>query len=143
MIMNLEPEAMGVFGLSIEEKFTKELRKDFKNVNNDTSKNLYKVYLAAVKQYKKIPENVVDKKLFEEFIYKNSGIDRIIIMKFIDIVRQFILEGKIDIKKINPELNKSKWQYYAFPLLGIIGLIAVSRITSNIRGIATLKRTAI
>lgn len=131
-------EHLGILGMSKEEKIQKALVGTFPNVTNDTVSNLFKLFTAATKQFNYIPSDDLKKTTFVNFMYTNSGIDKNLIAVFIDRVRDAITSGTIDIKDINPNVNKSTWQYYVYPVLGLIALIAITKFSSNVRGLATI-----
>lgn len=138
LVQFAKPEHLGILGLSKEEKIYKTLSPTFPDITVDGVSNLFKLYTAASKQFNYIPSDDSKKTVFVNYMYSNSGLDKNLIAVFIDRVKDAITTGEVDIKDINPNINKSTWQYYIYPVLGLIALIAIVKFSSNVKGIATL-----
>lgn len=142
MIVDLQPEYMGIFGMSKEEKIYKTLRKTFPDITLNTVKNLLRVFNSAVKQLKTMPTDSIKKTQFVNYIHNQTGINSNIIAVFIDRLNDSIESGSVNIKEVNPEISKSKWQYYVYPVLGVAGLIALSILSSNVKTFAQLRKVS-
>lgn len=142
MLIDLQPEYMGIFGLTKEEKLYKLVRVTFPEITLNTIKNLLRVFNSAVKELKVMPVDTIKKTLFVNYIKKQTGINANIIAVFIDRLNDSIESGSVNIKEVNPEITKSKWQYYIYPILGVAGLIAISKISSNVKNIAQLRKVS-